>query len=101
MDDDSRWVGSGEEDCRTNLDLDSILSYRRRQPRPWALDSGSSIFVGEFRLCRRLKDHGRDRLAFSVSGWRQVSARQKRVHSDSIMFGVSWPTGFGFLAGPL
>jgi hypothetical protein len=52
-------------------------------------------------MCRRLKDHGRDTLEFSVSGWRQVSARQKRVHSDSIMFGVWWPTDAGFTAALL
>jgi hypothetical protein len=33
-------------------------------------------FCRRVSMCRRLKDHGRDRLAFSVSGWRQVSAHQ-------------------------
>jgi hypothetical protein len=62
---------------------------------PWIVDVRRRVS-----MCRRL-NHGRDKLAFSVSGWRQVSARQKRVHSNSIMFGVSWPTGGGFLADPL
>ena len=33
-------------------------------------------FCRRVSMCRRLKDYGRDRLAFSVSGWRQVSAHQ-------------------------
>jgi hypothetical protein len=50
---------------------------------PWIF-----IFRRRVSIYSRPKDHGRNKLAFSVSGWRQVSARQKRVHSDSIMFRV-------------
>ena len=73
MEDDNRCVGSGEEDCRTILRLDSNLSYRRHTN----LGLGPLIF--DFRrrvsMCLRLKDHRRDTPAFSVSGWGQVSVR--------------------------
>jgi hypothetical protein len=37
-DDEGRGVGSGEEDCRTNLDLDWILSYERHIHSRWIVD---------------------------------------------------------------
>jgi hypothetical protein len=77
---DSWCVGSSEEDCGIILGPDSYLSYSRGvdlDPGPWI-----SIMLRRVSMCRRLKDHGRDKLAFSVSGWLQVQPPRNEC-SDS------------------